>query len=119
MDPSKSIRTSRSGKRAAAVRDGRHEAGNATTKAVKLEQHTPGPWRFEATGCVFSATLLIAEVPMNRPRTLPDGRLIAAVPELLAALRDILRETEGCAKPCAGIFVHNALEAIAKAVGRA
>lgn len=51
-------------------------------------KHTPGPWQFSTEGKVFggAATGLIATVTGRDDARQADARLIAAAPELLAAL---------------------------------
>jgi hypothetical protein len=73
-------------------------------------KHTPGPWvigkniQFPMSGPVVRAAddvqTIVAHVQYDR-----DARLIAAAPELLAALKDILTGLEhaGCSSPhCSG-----------------
>jgi hypothetical protein len=57
-----------------------------------MSKHTPGPWKAE-DNAVFSNRMCLAicygaRIPAN-------ARLIAAAPELLAALKDIARTPEG------------------------
>lgn len=83
--PSDTIRTSRSGKQAAAVRD--------------QAQHTPGPWIQGEHGYFYGgphSVICRLEYPstMTCDQILGNARLIAAAPELLAALgymQDYLR----------------------------
>lgn len=53
--------------------------------------HTPGPWGYDGTGCVYSDALpkddcVIAELLYADGDWEADGRLMAAAPEMLAAL---------------------------------
>ncbi len=71
---------------------------NNPTSAPVQEKHTPGKWR---TGPVNYADIyseetgeLVCLVVKDRPGTLADARLIAAAPELLAALREIVARNE-------------------------
>ena len=51
----------------------------------QVAAHTPGPWRQEYEHIYAGETVLIAEV-LTDESNLPDGRLIAAAPEMLEAL---------------------------------
>lgn len=57
-------------------------------------QHTPGPWRVDNDGTVSAqrphGIAFIAEVDGGENHNAADGSLIAAAPELLAALRAII-----------------------------
>ena len=55
--------------------------------------HTPGPWGYDGTGCVYSDALpkddcVIAELLYADGDWEADGRLMAAAPELLRLLRE-------------------------------
>ena len=89
-------------------------------------RHTPGPWRFnEATQTVVSnqshpiATL---SAPFHRQcsggQTGLDGPLIAAAPELLAALQDARERMMG-SSPAIRALIAKSDAAIAKALGAA
>jgi hypothetical protein len=53
--------------------------------------HTPGPWSFGDDGYIWGGDdLPIAEPFDNRPEYKGNGRLLAAAPEMLAALRAVL-----------------------------
>jgi len=55
-------------------------------------QHTPGPYR-NVDGVIYCGELVIARMCIDRgPRT---GDLLAAAPELLASLEDLLANVEG------------------------
>jgi len=93
-------------------------------------QHTPGPWRLERTtgghpAVIGSAPLhprggLVAELVAVGQS---DARLIAAAPDLLAALREVAEATSGTSADALGQLVDlmrdTARAAIAKAEGRA
>jgi hypothetical protein len=88
-----------------------------TTHAVG---HTPGPWQVHQpdtqTLAVHTRAGSIAEWPTNYdPRDVADARLIAAAPELLEVLRDMLA-AQVCGDNCAQCSAARA--AIAKAEGR-
>jgi hypothetical protein len=101
-----------------------------------VSAHTPGPWRVEGAGVIWSpaakATIAAASelraeryVAFTMPRfSSPDlaeihanARLIAAAPELLAALHKILphAEAQDCGGPDIGADLSLARAAIAKA----
>lgn len=76
---------------------------SAADRALDVEQratyaaaHTPGPW--EAVGNLVRTCrkpdgrggLLVAECPANIGNRIQDARLIAAAPEMLAAIRGLL-----------------------------
>lgn len=57
--------------------------------------HTPGPWGYDGTGCVYSDALpkddcVIAELLYADGDWEADGRLMAAAPELLAVCKLLL-----------------------------
>jgi len=87
-------------------------------------QHTPGPWVYGKTGYVKSGDCYIAEV-LHGPDC-PDAdevkanaRLIAAAPDLLAALEKCVRELQRYENPqnIVTSLQLDALAAIAKAKG--
>jgi len=94
-------------------------------------KHTPGPWRFYDT---YPNDGEYAEVfgpwgpdyhdriPVCGPNAIPDARLIAAAPDLLAALREAIRYLHGYEGEMCCDSGHGALlvaqQAIAKAEGR-
>jgi hypothetical protein len=96
-------------------------------------KHTPGPWVSNSDGSAIKAGKKIVadcipEHPADRvarEQFLPNARLIAAAPEMLAALQLLLKDfrTEGCPDPkCLVCKASNAaelaaLQAIAKAKG--
>lgn len=52
--------------------------------------HTPGPWEYrDDQGQIFGPTFLVAELVAadTREQSSANGRLIAAAPDLLAALK--------------------------------
>ena len=64
--------------------------------SAEKAQHTPGPWHVLPTNdCVIESEKHgnIALVNLAR-KSVADARLIAATPELLAALKDLLDEQE-------------------------
>lgn len=81
-------------------------------------QHAPGPWR-EEYPCIYSrdgAKLL--EVNEYMCCTIHDARLIAAAPEVVAALRDLVDVMTGRMEG-ETVALHNALAALMKADGAA
>ena len=95
-------------------------------------EHTPGPWVVNGAGGTFEriATLKPAGVAVSAhseplpAKEIPNARLIAAAPDLLAALRLVLEDSlcaiqHGENKQCSGcLAVRAARAAIAKAEGR-
>lgn len=87
-------------------------------------KHTPGPWRFYAepqpNGCPIVGTggLMVAQLahsinhPEQRDTAIANARLIAAAPDLLEALRGVLRVADR-----ATVEFDAARAAIAKATG--
>ena len=65
---------------------------------TKPSQHTPGPWSQKGRD-IFSGTTYIADVKANRlvppEEAEANARLIAAAPELLEALRDLVSPYDG------------------------
>ena len=93
-------------------------------------KHTPGPWELVSRGWngqfIYGiderakGRRFIAEVDLNYDGAEANARLIAAAPELLAALRLMLAGTqEDCGKICmpSENAVRSAFAAIAKATG--
>src|ERR1700679_4387691 len=67
-----------------------------------MSSHTPGPWNTSAAenGTVFAmeqpaGERLIAYLPSNH-REAANAQLIAAAPDLLAALRDLMPQMAEC-----------------------
>jgi hypothetical protein len=83
--------------------------------------HTPGPWRISTIGsygiAITGYTSVIANVPDDD--AIGNARLIAAAPELLAALREITSHATnfGGAPLSATKMFDRARAAIAKATG--
>ena len=86
--------------------------------------HTPAPWAVGSNGAsikiVDSDGKAIAMVTPRRDRW--NGDLIAAAPELLSALTDLLDQLDGIGIPdwhgAEGLSLEQAHAAIAKAEGR-
>jgi len=59
---------------------------------VNAPKHTPGPWTVWEEGGVYvdSPTYLVCSVYGPGPAVLANARLIAAAPELLEALKDVM-----------------------------
>lgn len=93
-----------------------------------MPKHTPGPWRVagKRTGYIHGPDVQVCIVgnyrdtellPFNKERWDADARLIAAAPDLLAALKDTLRLlTQAAGEDFNG--VENARAAIAKATSQ-
>jgi hypothetical protein len=89
--------------------------------------HTPGPWRARSTapqevGVSEGWPIRIESAAAGHDGELvaqsygdANARLIAAAPELLRALVDLVRETDGGAQPCGHQFHQQASDAIRKA----
>lgn len=58
-----------------------------------MAQHTPGPWKITAASFTIKAAAVGTVVYGNpdNPNRLADARLIAAAPDLLEALKGVLR----------------------------
>lgn len=95
---------------------------------IEATTHTPGPWTAEQdagdddemTGRIFSDSGdWIAEVHTGDGEGSfeSNARLIAASPDLLAALENLMHETEGGQAQCGQQFADAARAAIAKAKG--
>lgn len=87
-------------------------------------QHTPGPWDWNEGGRLFhsvpnlySENVLVVHDPVWRPRD-ADRKLIAAAPELLAALEAVMREFFPHATTDEYPELRDARAAIAKATGK-
>jgi hypothetical protein len=85
--------------------------------------HTPGPWEFVGNGCIRSpfeignperAGVEIATVAPWQPEHEANARLIAAAPDLLLALKEIVAFNTPL--PCG--LLPQARKAIAKAEGK-
>jgi hypothetical protein len=92
-------------------------------------QHTPGPWRISdgvsshvylIDGRIDGQSSAVAEIVFAHARNPADARLIAAAPDLLAALRDVLRIATAASIGVSGNQprLDRARAAIAKAEGR-
>lgn len=61
-------------------------------------KHTPGPWHYEETSgyvrCFEGFTVADAYEALDKSQSDINGRLIAATPALLAALRELCRQAE-------------------------
>lgn len=91
---------------------------------MKTDTFTPGPWRFDGHGINGADGTRIAKVSNTEPYTYPKGlpqrcaefdatsNLIAAAPELLAALQDLM---QSCYNWAPTIDRSRAKTAIAKA----
>lgn len=89
--------------------------------AIASARHTPGPWNVGTTfpTMIWSGTDETAAISVCATRTKEDARLIAAAPDMLAALKAIVIESGGKAIPNDSLTVcrKRALAAIAKAEG--
>lgn len=93
--------------------------------------HTPGPWTARDIGgvsdirdpnhhhvedwAVYAGSHLVADVPWDE-RDAANARLIAAAPDLLKALRDLVPLIEGEYPEQARVWLFPALEAIERAM---
>ena len=79
-----------------------------------MSAHAPGPWR-ASFGAIIPPGKghFIASVNRRNPNAEANALLIAAAPELLAALRDLLSAIGG--EESTDIWCQNARAAIAKA----
>ena len=83
-----------------------------------MKTHTPAPWHYEAgdDGAVIYTGFTIAKIPIDGSDWQSNAHLIAAAPDLLAALEAVLtaveyyHEHEGC-----DAMLDQARAAIAKA----
>lgn len=50
-------------------------------------RHTPGPWRYEAGVVKAGAGYQIAEIKLQAGATMHNAHLLAAAPDMLAALK--------------------------------
>lgn len=84
-------------------------------------KHTPGPWRLEARGLVVAANSELVADTFDKDANPADSRLIAAAPDMLAALKYITlyRSCTGGPQKLVEEFQHVARAAIAKAEGAA
>ena len=87
-----------------------------------MTQHTPGPWRVAKQGELGTQQLPILRsdgkiiAAIRNEGGLADARLIAAAPELLEALKTLVRRVErGNAHTTLGCTTEPAQAAIAKA----
>ncbi len=117
----KSIKSNRSGRQAAR----QLAKANAPTEPIVLATHTPGPWRIVSKmGASDYDYSLVggnggAAIATIRHLSLSADRLlIAAAPEMLEALRDILTASEHEPELYAS-FREPAIRAIARATGGA
>lgn len=58
--------------------------------------HTPGPWVVGNVGEVKAGGITLADVYGDEEQADVDAHLIAAAPDLLAALEDMLGHCQGC-----------------------
>ena len=83
-------------------------------------KHTPGPWQF-GIGTDFSS-VVCGDVVIGHTFASEDARLIAAAPDLLAALAELVAELDNREAPQGSIYRDTggmmlARAAIAKATG--
>lgn len=57
-------------------------------------QHTPGPWEVEIADSLYNTFYIVNEDRESDELDHANARLIAAAPELLAALREVLLHSE-------------------------
>lgn len=87
---------------------------------------TRGPWTFHDCNSHFQILdenqFPIADAygytAVSRNFCQSNARLIAAAPDLLEAIRALLRETDGGTQPCGEEIFKQALAAVFKATGR-
>lgn len=93
---------------------------------IKSEvKHTPGPWHFSSarTSCDFhvhqkSGVMIAVCGRSTAVENEANARLIAAAPELLAALKGFLDHVGGAADRDLQSLLYQAEDAISKAEGR-
>lgn len=61
-----------------------------------MSEHTPGPWVVGNVGEVVAGGTTLADVYGDDEQADVDARLIAAAPDLLAALEDMINHCQGC-----------------------
>lgn len=88
-----------------------------------MAQHTPGPWSYDHSNGVIETekrvVVAFGRYQRTDEETKSNGRLIAAAPELLAALRELTdwgREHTG---PCDAHSPHDLLVAAVAAIEKA
>ena len=90
-------------------------------------EHTKGPWRVTALGHITSKECRVATVgdytdkellKFNKKRWDADARLIAAAPDLLAALQKALNESGCDGDLCCHEWHEASRSAISKATGK-
>ncbi len=83
--------------------------------------HTPGPWVTEGLGQSYGLYdpdgCMIGSILKNRQNSGETARLIAAAPELLAALSDIVASSDANCGDSLANAIETARAAIAKAKG--
>ena len=90
-----------------------------------MSKHTPGPWEaisnLVRTRCTSDGNggFLIAECPPNIGDRLENARLIAAAPDMLKALQEIVAAADGDGWSQLDATLAKARAAIAKATGGA
>lgn len=104
------------------VLPGSEVRGSGETGRVTMK-HTDGPWRMEGRRIIVGEYLVADIHHHGTPVDDANGNLIAAAPELLAALKDLLAEASGGKKSCGHEFecicpFNAAKEALRKAEGR-
>lgn len=84
-----------------------------------MAAHTPGPWKATGNG-IHRGTTCVATTHMDpHEQRAVDARLIAAAPDMLAALKLLVEDVRGYAawdRPCHALDVAEA--ALSKAEGR-
>ncbi len=86
------------------------------TQCYSIRADPPlGPGRLIATTRTYTASPTTGQYP---PEHEANARLLAAAPELLAALKRLLRETSYGTQPCDSQTINSARAAIAKAEGK-
>lgn len=93
---------------------------------MSAAKHTPGPWTVAAPSIhrvyphvVAQNGVIVCNVKSssNRPQARHDARLIAAAPELLEALQNLVDRSGSAGLICGPALIKDARDAIAKATG--
>ena len=85
---------------------------------MKTAQHTPGPWQYGIGN--DGASIVSGDVVIGHTFEPDDARLIAAAPDLLAALQEALHDLAGLSQwDHTSACARNVRAAIAKATGGA
>ena len=65
-----------------------------------MSKHSPGPWTWGDDQCLCSGDEVVIQVNEYMDASIEDARLLAAAPEMLTALKDVVASMEAWEREC-------------------